>query len=193
GEDEGDAEADAANAGESQALAKPAVKKRIEMTRFLTNEEFAQIERLKKRKRASESRAPAKKRAGSGAVAAADEAMDVDGGSDGSSSDSESDDGFVKDWDILGDYHSRRRTRKATYEERMESIRAGREGREKYSSSKAKRDKESRGLSNKEKRKTKSFKMIAHKRSVVSKGKRSLAQKRRELRQHIVKQKKKGH
>ncbi|KAJ1735586.1 Severe Depolymerization of Actin [Coemansia biformis] len=175
----------------------PAVKKRIEMTRFLTNEDFARIERLKKRQRAGGALAQRKKRkAGDpapgveGEAEAADELDDGDD-SDGSSTGSDSD-GLVKDWDILGDYHSRRRSRKATYEERMQSIRAGREGREKFASSKAKRDKESRGLSNKEKRKTKDFKMIAHKRSIVSKSKRSLTQKRRELRKHIIKQKKKG-
>ncbi|KAJ2712837.1 Severe Depolymerization of Actin [Coemansia spiralis] len=196
GDSESESEVDDASESESEThvQAAPAVKKRIEMTRFLTNEDFAQIERLKKRKRAIESRTPAKKRAAIAAAAA--EAMDVDDGDDdgddASSSGSESD-GLVKDSDILGDYHSRRRSRKATYEERMDSVRAGREGREKFSSSKGKRDKESHGLSNKDKRKTKNFKMIAHKRSVVTKGKRSLAQKRRELRQHIVKQKKKGH
>ncbi|KAJ2909712.1 Severe Depolymerization of Actin, partial [Coemansia aciculifera] len=98
----------------------------------------------------------------------------------------------VDDWDILGDYHSRRRRRKATYEERTSTIMAGREGREKFGSSKAKREKEGRSLSNKEKRKTKDYKMVAHKRSVVTKGKRSLVQKRRDLRKHIVKQKKNG-
>ncbi|KAJ2671571.1 Severe Depolymerization of Actin [Coemansia sp. RSA 1085] len=163
------------------------VKKRVDMMRILTSEDFARIERLKRRQRHEGQRQPSKK------ARAEDGYSDYDE-SEASGSDSQSEDtgGMVDGWDILGDYHSRRRRRKATYEERMESIRSGREGREKFSSSKAKREKEGRSLSNKEKRKTKNFKMIAHKRSVVSKGKRSLAQKRRELRNHIVKQKKKG-
>ncbi|KAJ2782561.1 Severe Depolymerization of Actin [Coemansia javaensis] len=175
-----------------------AAKKRIEMTRFLTNEDFARIEKLKKRQASSGTRVKTKRQktrsgqADAGGDDAGDD-MDVDvdvndGGSAASGSESDSD-GVVDDRDILGEYHSRRRVRKATYDERMQSIKAGREGREKYASSKARRDRESRSLTNKEKRKTKSFKMIAHKRSVVSKGRRSLAQKRRELRRHVTSQK----
>ncbi|KAI9346463.1 SDA1-domain-containing protein [Obelidium mucronatum] len=50
-----------------------------------------------------------------------------------------------------------------------------------------------RSTTNREKqKKTKSFQMIAHKRSVVGKAKRSLREKQKVMRQHIVKQKKKG-
>ncbi|KAJ2277764.1 Severe Depolymerization of Actin [Coemansia sp. RSA 371] len=163
--------------------AEPVVKKRVDMMRFLTSEDFARIEKLKRRQRQE------------GAGRQPKKSKTDDGYSDYSDAEAGSDDeqtGEVDDWAILGDYHSRRRRRKATYEERMDSIRAGREGREKFSSSKAKREKEGRSLSNREKRKTKDFRMISHKRSVVTKGKRKLSQKRRELRQHITKQKKKG-
>ncbi|KAJ2498222.1 Severe Depolymerization of Actin [Coemansia sp. RSA 1972] len=161
-------------------VSEPVVKKRVDMMRFLTNEDFARIEKLKRRQRQeSTGRQPKKPKTD-------------DGYSDYSENESDNETGEVDDWAILGDYHSRRRRRKATYEERMDSIRAGREGREKFSSSKAKREKEGRSLSNREKRKTKDFRMISHKRSVVTKGKRKLSQKRRELRQHITKQKKKG-
>ncbi|KAJ2558588.1 signal recognition particle subunit srp68, partial [Coemansia sp. RSA 1933] len=113
-----------------------------------------------------------------------DDAVDDGGDLGASSSEDEDEKEYLDEADILGDYHTRRRRRKATYEERTQSIMAGREGREKFSSKKAKRDMENRSLTNREKRKTKDFRMISHKRSVVSKGKRSLVQKRHELRKH---------
>ncbi|KAJ2158777.1 Severe Depolymerization of Actin [Coemansia sp. RSA 552] len=173
------------NAGAEEPVAVAAVKdkRRVDMERLLTNEDFARIERLKRQRGASGQQQQAKR---------ARRAETVEKDESGPESESESE-GEVKDWDIVGDYHARRRHRKATHEERLEAIRAGREGREKFGSSKAKREKEGRSLSNREKRKTKNFKMIAHKRSVVSKGKRSLIQKRRELRKHVTKQKKRGH
>ncbi len=48
--------------------------------------------------------------------------------------------------------------RKSTYEERLASIQAGREGREKYASKKSKKERSS--TTNKEKAKNKTFKMI---------------------------------
>ncbi|KAJ1993107.1 Severe Depolymerization of Actin [Coemansia spiralis] len=175
-------------------------EKRIDMTRFLTNEDFAQIDRLKKLHKSGKLPTNAKKRKAEddqpdgnyGSEDADATALLRDNGSEGSSSDEEESKEYLDDWDILGDYHSRRRRRKATYEERTSTIMAGREGREKFSSKKAKREKEGRSLSNKEKRKTKDYRMVSHKRGIVSKGKRSLVQKRHELRKHIVKQKKKG-
>ncbi|KAJ2744366.1 Severe Depolymerization of Actin [Coemansia sp. BCRC 34301] len=172
---------------------KTAEKRRIDMTRFLTNEDFDRIDRLKKRQRsASQKPQPKKPKADDGYSDSGDDDMQVDDDSGSSAEEEDEAKDHVDDWDILGDYHSRRRRRKATYEERTSTIMAGREGREKFGSSKAKREKEGRSLSNKEKRKTKDYKMIAHKRSVVTKGKRSLVQKRRDLRKHIVKQKKNG-
>ncbi|PIA15284.1 SDA1-domain-containing protein [Coemansia reversa NRRL 1564] len=176
-------------ASSEQTSTNSVAKKRVDMLRFLTDEDFSRIEQLKKRRRNEGVSSSSKKQK------AGDSHPDEEnvGSDEGLSADESDSDGLVKDWDILGDYHSRRQRRKATYDERMDSIRAGREGREKFTSSKAKRDKGGVNLSNKQKRKTKDFKMIAHKRSIVSKGKRSLVQKRQELRKHVIKQKKKGY
>lgn len=81
--------------------------------------------------------------------------------------------------------------RKDDYEARMESIKAGREGR-KFGSRKGSDERTS--STNKEKsKKNKAFMMIVHKRSVKSKAKVSLRDKQRSLRKHISKQKKGGH
>ncbi|KAJ2436106.1 Severe Depolymerization of Actin, partial [Coemansia sp. RSA 2424] len=150
------------SAAVSSEPSKPAEKRRIDMTRFLTNEDFDRIDRLKKRQKSTSQKPPSKKpKADDGYSDSDSDDMQVDD-SDGSGSSAEEDEAkdHVDDWDILGDYHSRRRRRKATYEERTSTIMAGREGREKFGSSKAKREKEGRSLSNKEKRKTKDYKMI---------------------------------
>ena len=77
--------------------------------------------------------------------------------------------------------------RKSTYEDRIASIQAGREGREKFSSKKNKKERASK--TNKEKAKMKNFKMIQWKHSVRTKSKRSLRDKQKILREHIRKQK----
>ncbi|KAJ2484183.1 Severe Depolymerization of Actin, partial [Coemansia sp. RSA 2320] len=185
-EDDDDNDEEEEEEEEEEIVAKPIIpveKQRIEMTRFLTNEDFAKIDRLKKRQKTASQNPPTKKQKTDDGYSDSSDDMQVDDSADSESEQSDAKD-YVDDWDILGDYHSRRRRTKATYEERTSAIMAGREGREKFGSSKAKREKEGRSLSNKEKRKTKDFKMIAHKRSVVTKGKRSLVQKRRDLRKH---------
>ncbi|KAJ1666020.1 Severe Depolymerization of Actin [Coemansia sp. RSA 1813] len=165
---------------------------RIDMVRALTDEDFAQISHLKKLKRSGKLPIKGLKRKAEDEMSISDEEANNGDGNEASSSEDEDEKEYLDEADILGDYHTRRRRRKTTYEERTQTIMAGREGREKFSSKKAKREKEGRSLSNREKRKTKDFKMISHKRSVVSKGKRSLVQKRHELRKHVTKQKKKG-
>lgn len=80
---------------------------------------------------------------------------------------------------------------KNDYEARMDSIKAGREGRQ-YGSRKGSDERVSKTNKQKEKT-TKNFMMIAHKRSVRGKAKRSLKEKRRVLRNHIDLQKKKKH
>ncbi|CEP62597.1 Sda1p LALA0_S05e09164g [Lachancea lanzarotensis] len=82
--------------------------------------------------------------------------------------------------------------RKATKDERIASIMEGREGREKFASRKSKRD-EQRSTTNREKERKKNFVMMIHKRSVKGKQKMSLRDRQKVLRQHITKQKKKGH
>ncbi|KAJ3416751.1 Protein SDA1 [Chytridiales sp. JEL 0842] len=85
--------------------------------------------------------------------------------------------------------------RKMTYDERMAHIQEGREGREKFGSKMGQKKAEHGGsTTNKEKaKKTKAFMMIVHKRSVQGKAKMSLRDKQKVLRNHIKKQKKKGH
>ncbi|SCU81514.1 LAME_0B07448g1_1 [Lachancea meyersii CBS 8951] len=85
-----------------------------------------------------------------------------------------------------------RKHRKATKDERIASIMEGREGREKFASRKSKRD-EQRSTTNREKERKKNFVMMIHKRSVKGKQKMSLRDRQKVLRQHITKQKKKGH
>lgn len=81
---------------------------------------------------------------------------------------------------------------KQTREERIQKIVEGREGREKYGSRKGNRDK-AHSTTNREKARKKNFVMMIHKRSVQGKQKMSLRDKQKVLRQHITKQKKKGH
>ncbi|KAI8148549.1 SDA1-domain-containing protein [Fennellomyces sp. T-0311] len=83
-----------------------------------------------------------------------------------------------------------RKKAKMDYEARMASIQEGREGREKYGS---KKGKERGSTTNREKARKKNFMMIAHKTSVVLKGKRSLVEKQKALRASINKQKKSKH
>ncbi|OZJ04923.1 hypothetical protein BZG36_02658 [Bifiguratus adelaidae] len=84
-----------------------------------------------------------------------------------------------------------RKKAKQDYEERMASIREGREGREKFGSRKGKTERGS--TTNREKAKKKNFVMISHKQSVIAKGKMSLRDKQIQLRSHINKQKKRKH
>ncbi|SCU79481.1 LADA_0B00958g1_1 [Lachancea dasiensis] len=82
--------------------------------------------------------------------------------------------------------------RKSTKEERLASIMEGREGREKFGSRKKNRDQQ-RSTTNREKERKKNYVMMIHKRSVKGKQKMSLRDRQKVLRQHITKQKKKGH
>ncbi|KAE8187546.1 hypothetical protein CF336_g6523 [Tilletia laevis] len=83
---------------------------------------------------------------------------------------------------------------KADHEERMASIAQGREGREKFGSKKGLRKSEKGASStNLEKRKGKNYNMVAQSWGVRSKGKASLRDKSRKLRQHIEKAKKSHH
>lgn len=89
---------------------------------------------------------------------------------------------FISENDILGP----RKKAKADYEERMASIRAGREGREKFGSKKGKQNKAQPSSStNREKARNKPFQMIMGSSAVKSKKKASLREKQRKLRAHI--------
>lgn len=82
--------------------------------------------------------------------------------------------------------------KKQTKEERLASVKEGREDREKYGSKRGKRDSTMRSTTNKEKSRKKNFVMMIHKRSVKGKQKMSLRDRQKVLRAHITKQKKKG-
>ncbi|KAI9263452.1 SDA1-domain-containing protein [Phascolomyces articulosus] len=97
--------------------------------------------------------------------------------------DKSNDDNQIDESVILG----ARKKAKMDYEARMASIQEGREGREKFGS---KKGKERGSTTNREKARKKNFMMIAHKTSVVLKGKRSLVEKQKALRAAINKQKK---
>ncbi|KNE57377.1 hypothetical protein AMAG_03099 [Allomyces macrogynus ATCC 38327] len=81
-----------------------------------------------------------------------------------------------------------RKKPKSDYEERMASIAAGREGREKYGSRKGKKA-PGQSTSNTEKRRTKLFTMVSKSRKVSSKKKASLRDKTATQRKHIQRQK----
>ncbi|KAF5372978.1 hypothetical protein D9758_001786 [Tetrapyrgos nigripes] len=96
-------------------------------------------------------------------------------------------DTFISENDILGP----RKKAKADYEERMESIQKGREGREKYGSRKGKKTKEAPSSStNREKARNKPIMMILSSGSVRGKKKASLREKQQKLRAHIERAKK---
>ena len=93
---------------------------------------------------------------------------------------------LVSENDILGP----RKKPKADYEERMASIRAGREGREKFGSMKGKQNKANPSSStNREKARNKPIMMIMGSQAVRSKKKASLRDKQQKLRAHINKAK----
>ncbi|ODN98997.1 hypothetical protein I350_07149 [Cryptococcus amylolentus CBS 6273] len=104
--------------------------------------------------------------------------------------DNDQSDRFLTDADILGP----RKKAKATWEERMESIQKGREGREKYGSMKGKKKKDAPSSStNKEKAKNKPLMMAIHSDKVMQKKKASLRDKQIRLRAAIDKRKKQFH
>lgn len=94
---------------------------------------------------------------------------------------------FVSENDILGP----RKKAKANYEERMASVKEGREGREKFGSSKGKKNESGGSSTNKEKARNKPIMMIMGSQKVRSKKQASLRQKQSKLRKHVDGQKKK--
>lgn len=102
----------------------------------------------------------------------------------------EGDQVFLSEMDILGP----RKKAKADYAERMESIQKGREGREKFGSSKGKKNSGTVSSStNREKARQKPLMMILASGSVKGKKKASLRDKQKRLRAHIERAKKSGH
>lgn len=80
---------------------------------------------------------------------------------------------------------------KQTKEERLEHVKEGREGREKYGSRKGKRE-APHSTTNREKARKKNFVMMIHKRSVQGKQRLSLRDRQKVLKAHISKQKRKN-
>ncbi|ORX40596.1 SDA1-domain-containing protein [Kockovaella imperatae] len=96
-------------------------------------------------------------------------------------------DRFLEEADILGP----RKRQKQDYEERMESIRKGREGRDKFGSLKGKKMKEKESSStNAQKKRNKPIMMALHSNSMMQKKKASLRDKQIKLRASIEKRKK---
>jgi protein SDA1 len=97
---------------------------------------------------------------------------------------------FISESDILGP----RKKSKADYAQRVASIEKGREGREKFGSSKGKKKKGVPSSStNKEKARNKPIMMILSSGAVRSKKKASLREKQRKLRAHVERAKKAHH
>ncbi|ORX88453.1 SDA1-domain-containing protein, partial [Basidiobolus meristosporus CBS 931.73] len=138
-------------------------KENIALTKILTPQDFARLNELKMMNKAEQLTGKRK--------------QDT----------TEASEEIVDESSILGP----RKKKKQDYEERIESIMAGREGRQKFGSSKGKADRGS--TTNREKARNKAFMMVVHKRSVKQKSKMSLREKQKQLRTHINHQKKKGH
>ncbi|KAK4685706.1 protein SDA1, partial [Tremellales sp. Uapishka_1] len=96
---------------------------------------------------------------------------------------------FLTEMEILGP----RKKAKADYEERMESIRKGREGRDKFGSQKGKKKGAPSSSTNREKARNKPIMMTVHSNKVIQKKKASLRDKQIKLRASIDKQKKMKH
>ena len=77
-------------------------------------------------------------------------------------------------------------------ESRLATVLAGREGREKFSKPKAKRQNENASTTNKEKLKNKPYMMISHSRKSRAKGKKSFREKQVALRDALLKREGKG-
>ncbi|KAI9183700.1 Severe Depolymerization of Actin [Blastocladiella emersonii ATCC 22665] len=142
----------------------------IEATRFLTPADFARMAELRAAAEASTDKDPknSKKRKRAAALLANAKYEVTE---------------FVNEDSLV----PLRKKPKSDYEERMASIAAGREGREKFGSRMGK--KEGKSTSNLEKRRTKDYNMVAKSRRVSGKHKASLRDKTRGMRKHIDKQK----
>ncbi|RKP35672.1 SDA1-domain-containing protein [Dimargaris cristalligena] len=170
-EDDDESEDDEDEEDEAEAeveIDELAPAKRVELTKFLTPQDFARINEMKLQNKARET-------LDNPAPAGKSEPIDFER--------------VVDEGEVIGEYRKRR---KANYEDRMASIKAGREDRPKFGSKKG-RQNENASSTNKQKSRKKAFTMVVHKRSVVQKGRMSLRDKQKQLRAHIERQKRKGH
>lgn len=143
-------------------------KRRIEEERFLTDEDFKRLKKLKTKRDAEKlvgKRGGAKKKDGKkGAAGENEEEEEEDsdlGLSTASESEEDSDEGekeFIDPSDLLRGYK-----KKADRESKLAAVQAGREGREKYGSKKAhRREEKQQSTTNREKAKKKNFMMTVH-------------------------------
>ncbi|KAJ2916019.1 hypothetical protein MD484_g4411, partial [Candolleomyces efflorescens] len=164
---------DSEDEGEDKPMAEAQVEKKISTlatTKILTPADFVLLNSLRTSATASTSTSKNKRKAEPDASTQTDE--------------------FISENDILGP----RKKAKADYEERMASIRAGREGREKFGSQKGKQNKAAPSSStNREKARNKPIMMIMNSSAVKGKKKASLRDKQRKLRAHITKSKQSHH
>ncbi|KAL5492267.1 SDA1 [Sanghuangporus weigelae] len=170
-EDKDHAEKETGTTGKaSDAPADPSQS--IAATKILTPADFALLNDLRSKDESSKTKAKKRKRGDSSkpSVPATDGEAIVLG-----------------EADILGP----RKKAKATYEERMASVKEGREGREKYGSNKGKKHKETpSSTTNREKKRNKPLMMVMASREVRGKKKASLMEKQKRLRKHNENQKK---
>ncbi|KAL5531528.1 hypothetical protein ACEPAG_4405 [Sanghuangporus baumii] len=170
-EDKDDAEKETGtNEKASNAPADPSQS--IAATKILTPADFALLNDLRSKAESSNTKAKKRKRG--------DPSKPSASATDGEAI-------ILGEADILGP----RKKAKATYEERMASVKEGREGREKYGSNKGKKRKEMpSSTTNREKKRNKPLMMVMASREVRGKKKASLMEKQKRLRKHNENQKK---
>ncbi|OCB85450.1 SDA1-domain-containing protein [Sanghuangporus baumii] len=143
----------------------------IAATKILTPADFALLNDLRSKAESSNTNAKKRKHGDSSKSASAADGETI----------------VLGEADILGP----RKKAKATYEERMASVKEGREGREKYGSNKGKKHKEMpSSTTNREKKRNKPLMMVMASREVRGKKKASLMEKQKRLRKHNDNQKK---
>ncbi|KAJ1986371.1 Severe Depolymerization of Actin [Dimargaris cristalligena] len=194
-EDDDESEDDEDEEDEAEAeveIDELAPAKRVELTKFLTPQDFARINEMKLQNKARETVSGPKTKEGSTRSkkrSAAALEKELDNPAPAGKSEPIDFERVVDEGEVIGEYRKRR---KANYEDRMASIKAGREDRPKFGSKKG-RQNENASSTNKQKSRKKAFTMVVHKRSVVQKGRMSLRDKQKQLRAHIERQKRKGH
>lgn len=176
-DDEDDAKTDATTNGTDPAeAATPGAESTVSVgtlatTKFLSPADLARLQELRMKNTAEKLVDGSKRKRGS------------------SSKDKPTDEDIVTEAAIMGP----RKKAKQDKEERLASIAAGREGREKFGASSARRkairDEHGGSSTNREKERQKNFLMIAHKKSVKGKKKRSLREKQIVLRRAADKRK----
>ncbi|KAI9293060.1 SDA1-domain-containing protein [Neoconidiobolus thromboides FSU 785] len=167
------------NAEDSKEEEKVQKKVRVDALRILTDEDFKLIKKKQRNVSMNLDKNHGIKRKSK---------AESDSEDDSQASDDDKNDEVV-DESAITRFHKKA---KQDYQQRMESIQAGREGRAKFGSNFSKKtDKHS--TTNRQKKRGKNFLMVAHKKGVLQKSKMSLRDKQTQLRTRIEKQKKRKH